>query len=198
MLDILKIGHTLESCEVLRKLFDLRRRPLRIRIISPLIKSVQIDDFRLLNTLRRLLASGTTVTIITRNFVKKKAELLEKIESLKQELKDGRITKDCYQRLLGGYSRRLRNVEKAEFMFEELNALNASIFCQQRIHAKMIVVESKKENLALVMSANITPTGLTESIEVGVVLNDQACINKINTYVDKIIDYGGTIPYGVV
>ena len=62
----------------------------------------------------------------------------------------------------------------------------------------MIVVESKKENLALVMSANITPTGLSKRIEVGVVLDDQTCINKINTYVDKIIDYGGTIPYGVV
>lgn len=198
MLEIVKIGHTLESCEVLRKLFDLRRRPTRIRIISPLIKSVQIDDFRFLNTLIRLLASGTTVTIITRNFVKTKAGLLEKIESLKQELKEGKITKDCYQRLLGGNSRKLKSVEKAESMFNQLNALNASIFCQQRIHAKMIVIESKKGNLALVMSANITPTGLSKSIEVGVVLDDQTCINKINTYVDKIIDYGGTIPYGVV
>ena len=198
MTKIVKLGYTMDTQETLRTLFHLGKKPLRVRIVCPIVKEVVLEDFSFLKTMVRLLGTGTGVTLITRNFMESKAEALQQLDILKNELRSGKIPKELYDYRLEKLTRKIEGIEESEKLFKTLKDLKAAIYCHRRIHAKIIVVESREENLALVMSSNITPSGMSRNVEVGVLLNDETCINEINKYLESIIDYGATVPYDMV
>lgn len=195
---VVKLGYSLETNEILRTLFYLGKKPSRIRIVCPIVKNVELEDFHFLKTLTRLLGTGTIVTIVTRDFMGSKMEAIKQRDLLRNDLANGKISKDLYKYRSEKLAQKIRSLETSEKMFKQLKAFKASIYCQRRIHAKIIIVETKEETQALIMSSNITPSGLSKNIEVGVLLNEEACINEISKYVESIITYGGTRPYDVV
>lgn len=197
MLQIFKLGQVYESHSVFQALFHLGKRPHTIRIICPRISEVEIEDFSFVKTIERLLTSGTIVTIVTDDFLGIKRNLENRMSFLQNNLKDGHIRSNVYDRLARNIRRRLEKMEKVEKLFRSLASRNAKIFRQRRIHAKIVVVESTQDKVALVMSANITPSGLGRNLEVGVFFDDQNCINTLDKYIEGIIDLRSTEAYVV-
>jgi phosphatidylserine/phosphatidylglycerophosphate/cardiolipin synthase-like enzyme len=184
----------MDTEETFKSLFHLGKKPSRIRIVCPIVKNIDLREFQLSKTIIRLLGTGTIVTIVTRDFVESKKEVIRQKDLLKNNLLEGKISKDLYDYRSKKLSQAIQSLEISEELFNQLKAHKASIYCQRRIHAKIIVVETRVETMALIMSSNITPSGLSKNIEIGVLLNDQASTNEISEYVESIINYPGTRP----
>jgi len=61
--------------------------------------------------------------------------------------------------------------EEDKSFCEELLDEGVEIYFNDRVHAKVILAEGKKENSAIIMSANLTKSGLFYKYEVGVFLS---------------------------
>jgi phosphatidylserine/phosphatidylglycerophosphate/cardiolipin synthase-like enzyme len=191
---IVKLGYAIDTQETFKVLFHLGKKPSRVRIVCPIVKNVELEEFSFLKTIIRLLGTGTVVTIVTRDFMESKREAVKQIEHLRNDLVKGKISKDLYTYRSEKLTKKISSIETSEKMFEQLKASKASIYCQRRIHAKIIVVETREETLALIMSSNLTLSGLSKNIEIGVLLNDSTSTNEISRYVESIINYSGTRP----
>ena len=73
-------------------------------------------------------------------------------------------------------------------LLERLEDMGVKIHCKRNLHAKTILLESRTDKCVLIMSANLTPTGLGTQNEIGVYfLNELDCVhNKIYDYVTNM------------
>jgi phosphatidylserine/phosphatidylglycerophosphate/cardiolipin synthase-like enzyme len=74
--------------------------------------------------------------------------------------------------------------------YEQLLDEGIEIYYNDKVHAKVILVEGKDgENSALIMSANLTTTGLHYKYEVGVFLSslEDKSYKKLRAYTSQIV-----------
>lgn len=79
--------------------------------------------------------------------------------------------------------------KKKRRFFRRLYEFGANLHYNKKVHAKMILTEGKKKNLAVIMSANITRGGLHYKHEVGVLLSDltEFKYEKLRNYSNGIL-----------
>lgn len=77
----------------------------------------------------------------------------------------------------------MKSAEEIELLgrFEDMGV---KIHCKRDLHAKAILLESRKDKGILITSANLTPSGLGSQQEIGVYI-----LNELNRIYDKINNY---------
>lgn len=84
--------------------------------------------------------------------------------------------------LIGGRKKKFSREEK--LFLKDLSERGVNIFYHNRAHAKLILVNSNQEKLALITSANFTHTALYVNWEIGVM-----CFNITEDIYDKFDEY---------
>ena len=89
------------------------------------------------------------------------------------------------------YDPRVMDDEEAVFLQDLVDA-GVRVFPKRGTHAKMVLLESRNEKGALVMSANLTPTGQWQAKEAGVFI-----LNEFGEVFSKLYGYiGGLLKEG--
>jgi phosphatidylserine/phosphatidylglycerophosphate/cardiolipin synthase-like enzyme len=78
--------------------------------------------------------------------------------------------------------------KKKRRFFRKLYEFGANLHYNEKVHAKVVLMEGKKEKLAVIMSANITTGGLHYKHEVGVLL-----FNLTEFKYEKLRNYSNSI-----
>jgi phosphatidylserine/phosphatidylglycerophosphate/cardiolipin synthase-like enzyme len=99
--------------------------------------------------------------------------------------------------LIGEDPKKLSDPQK-EF-FRRLIDLQAKVFYNKRVHAKVTLVEGTKEKLLVLGSANMTKRGMYHNIEVNVAINNSTsagldAYDEISGYVDEVLGRASTTP----
>jgi len=90
-----------------------------------------------------------------------------------------------------------------ENYLQNLADIGVKVHHKRELHAKIVLLETKGgrgDKGLLIMSANITETGLHKQQEVGIYfLNEYDSIyNEVNEYVNKLLKYSAGFEYGMV
>lgn len=82
-----------------------------------------------------------------------------------------------------------KNYQDLADFYEELLDEGVEIYYNDRVHAKVILAEGGKENSALIMSANLTMTGLSYNYEMGVLLSplEDGEYESLRNYTNDIV-----------
>jgi len=70
--------------------------------------------------------------------------------------------------LIGGREEKFKSNKELLLLLKDLIEWGAKVYYNKRAHAKLILVNSKREKLVLITSANFTKTGLYDNYEIGV------------------------------
>ena len=83
----------------------------------------------------------------------------------------------------------LANDRKEQELMDELEEIGVGVYYKQKVHAKIILLESQSDNGLLVSSANISDTALHNSREAGIfILNDhKEVLDDIKSYTNQIL-----------
>lgn len=122
-----------------------------------------------------------TMNLRNVNLKKDSASLLSKIKELRR-------AEVVVTILIGGREKRFSDEERR--FLKELSERGVNIFYDYRAHAKLILVNSNQEKLALITSANFTHTALYVNWEIGVVyFNIREDIYKMfDEYINEKLD----------
>lgn len=84
--------------------------------------------------------------------------------------------------------------------YDELSDEGVQIYHNDRVHAKVILAEGRKENSALIMTANLTKSGFYYKYEAGVLLPhlENGEYKSLRNYTNDIIGTKKTKPIGWV
>jgi phosphatidylserine/phosphatidylglycerophosphate/cardiolipin synthase-like enzyme len=89
--------------------------------------------------------------------------------------------------------------EPQKEFFKHLVELQARVFYNKRVHAKVTLVESKGEKIAVLGSANLTDKGLYRNIEVNVAISGSSptvlnAYDEISDYIEQVLGQPSTHP----
>ena len=135
--------------DAIRDLLSYERRPREVRIICPIVTDPEIcDGNTFLKIIKRLSqVEDIIISLITcKPIARSRAS-----EFVKKEVK-----------------KRLDVIQALEDM-----KIRVFQWPSTDLHAKIILTQSKDDKLALVTSANITPTALNRNIEVGICFKNE-------------------------
>jgi len=145
--------------EAIRDILSYERYPREVRIVCPVITDPEICD------------GNTFLGLVQR---------LSRLENITISL----ITRKPIVRSQASESERREVLERLN-VIETLEALRIKVFDGGKdLHAKIILTESVDDKLALIMSANLTPTGLDRNIEAGICFK-----NDRNEIYDAVYNY---------
>jgi phosphatidylserine/phosphatidylglycerophosphate/cardiolipin synthase-like enzyme len=113
------------------------------------------------------------------------------------ELSDGEKLSEKIKKLIKFKDARVTLLVNSDFMKNEkeiellrvFEDMGVRIHCKKDLHAKAILLDSKRDKGILVTSANLTPTGLGKQNEIGIyILNDlDHVFKKIYDYVTNLL-----------
>ncbi|MEM3612658.1 MAG: phospholipase D-like domain-containing protein [Candidatus Bathyarchaeia archaeon] len=118
------------------------------------------------------------VSPIIRDVKLSDGEMLSKKINKLIKFKDAKVTLVINPKML---NKKDKNVIE---LLERLEEMGVRVHCKRNLHAKTILLESRKDKGVLIASANLTPSGLGSNKELGVYF-----LNELDDVYNKIYDY---------